>query len=82
VTNASRHADIRCLHVVLHANDQILSLGVFDQGKGFDPAALLTEAASTGIAGMRERTRLLGGDLVIESAPGAGTRLYATLPVD
>ncbi len=81
VTNATRHADIRCINVVLQADERTLNLRVFDQGKGFDPAALPTQASSTGIAGMRERARLLGGDLVIESALGGGTRLYATLPV-
>jgi signal transduction histidine kinase len=81
VTNATRHAGVHCVSVVLQADDCTLSVRVFDQGKGFDPAGPLAQPTSTGIAGMRERARLLGGDLVIESAPGAGTHLYATLPV-
>ncbi len=36
--------------------------------------------ASTGLIGMRERVALLGGELTIETAPGAGTRLFAALP--
>ncbi len=35
-----------------------------------------------GLTGMRERARLLGGECLIESAPGAGTTVKATLPLD
>ena len=81
VTNAVRHANVRSISVALQANDRTLSLIIRDQGKGFEPASRLTESTSTGLTGMRERARLLGGDLTIESAPGAGTRLCASLPL-
>jgi PAS domain S-box-containing protein len=81
VTNVTRHAGVRFISVELQANDHTLSLKISDQGKGFDPTTLLTQPASTGLTGMRERARLLGGDLIVDSAPGAGTCLYANLPL-
>ncbi len=81
VTNAIRHAGVRHISVELQSDDHALHLEVRDQGKGYDAAALLASGGSTGIAGMRERAQLLGGSLVIESAPGAGTRLCADLPL-
>ncbi len=81
VTNATRHAEVRHITVELQADDHVLHLEVRDQGRGFDAAALLAPGTSTGLAGMRERAGLLGGNLVIESAPGAGTRLRANLPL-
>jgi signal transduction histidine kinase len=55
-----------------------LTVVVADDGRGFDP----DEAPESGIglAGMLERTRLLGGQLSIESAPNAGTRVTVSLP--
>jgi signal transduction histidine kinase len=53
---------------------------VADEGAGFDPS-LLDEEPSTGLTGMQERAELLGGELTIDSAPGAGTRLLARLPL-
>ena len=56
-----------------------LRVRVEDGGAGFDPAS--ARGASTGLSGMEERARLLGGALRVESAPGAGTRVTAELPV-
>jgi PAS domain S-box-containing protein len=81
VTNVTRHANVQVISVDLQADDHALCLQVCDQGQGFDPATLLDQPASTGLTGMRERARLLGGDLEIDSALGAGTRLRARLPL-
>ena len=48
-----------------------------DDGAGFDPAA---GRAGFGLIGMRERVALVRGTLVVESAPGAGTTLRASIP--
>lgn len=52
-----------------------------DQGAGFDPVAALATGPASGLDGMRERTRLLGGQWVVETALGRGTRLLAECPV-
>jgi signal transduction histidine kinase len=51
---------------------------VRDDGDGFDPANVQT--TGFGLLGMRERVQLLDGSLQIESAPGDGTTVRATLP--
>jgi signal transduction histidine kinase len=50
-----------------------------DDGIGFDPQT--ASAASSGLAGMRERASALKGHLTIESAPGSGTRILAEWPL-
>ena len=54
-----------------------------DDGRGFDPARVVPAEdgeSGIGLVGMRERLRLLGGRLEIESAPGGPTTVRATLP--
>jgi two-component system sensor histidine kinase UhpB len=53
---------------------------IVDQGSGFD-LQTVQRGASSGLAGMVERAALLGGELMIESAPGAGTHVTASLPL-
>ncbi len=61
-----------------------LQLTVRDDGRGFDvPAAweLAKRGGGLGLAGMRERVTLLGGELDIRSQPGEGTEVYAFIPI-
>jgi signal transduction histidine kinase len=51
---------------------------VADDGRGFDPAE--APESGIGLAGMLERSRLLGGQLLIESAPHEGTRVTVSVP--
>ncbi len=57
-----------------------LRIRVADRGRGFDVARVLGER-TLGLAGMRERVRLLGGRLTISSDGRSGTTLVAELPV-
>ncbi|MBI3177245.1 MAG: PAS domain S-box protein [Chloroflexi bacterium] len=81
LTNVARHARVADAIVRLWANADSLSVQVEDSGAGFDPAAPLTGGFTTGLSGMRERARLLGGDLTLESASGGGARLTAEFPL-
>ncbi|MBI4013342.1 MAG: GAF domain-containing protein [Candidatus Rokubacteria bacterium] len=81
LTNVARHAGVRTAAVRLWAHQDALGVQVEDSGTGFEPATVLAERASSGLCGMRERAELLGGRLIVESAPGAGTRLWAHLPL-
>jgi signal transduction histidine kinase len=56
-----------------------LVLQVHDNGRGFDPTAI-RGPSHQGLANMRGRARALGGELVIESEHGAGTRIIVRLP--
>jgi signal transduction histidine kinase len=75
--NAFRHAQARQIEVELGYGDEQFRLRVRDNGKGID-ASLLTEHERTGhygLRGMRERARLLGGNLTVRSQFGSGTEL-------
>jgi NarL family two-component system sensor histidine kinase YdfH len=57
----------------------LLDIEVHDDGVGFDPAQI--GAGHYGLIGLRERVRLIGGTLNIESAAGQGTTLRVCLPI-
>jgi signal transduction histidine kinase len=82
LTNVARHAGAKRVTVRLWADDSTLGIQVVDDGAGFDPDALVSKGAASGLAGMRERALLLGGQLSIESRPGSGTRLTVELPLE
>jgi signal transduction histidine kinase len=81
LTNVARHSGAckASLHIWV-VNDQLVIL-LEDMGQGFEVHTTLKTHASSGLAGMRERAVLLGGDLTIDSEPGMGTRLLADLPL-
>jgi len=79
VTNAVRHAGARHVTVRLTRSGAGLHLRVDDDGVGFDPAGV--PADRFGLIGMRERARLLGGVLIVESAPDAGTAIDVSVPI-
>ena len=60
-----------------------VSLSVEDNGQGFDWEAVLSrlQLAGIGLRGMQERFESLGGGVLIESHPGAGTRIVGYLPI-
>jgi signal transduction histidine kinase len=61
--------------------DDTLEIAVRDNGLGFDVDAA-TGPGHYGLLGMRERARLAGGALVIDSAPEQGTLITLRLPLD
>ncbi|MBL8206671.1 MAG: GAF domain-containing sensor histidine kinase [Blastocatellia bacterium] len=81
LTNVARHASVYTVSVNVWADLDILCVEVEDQGAGFDPQAALEANTSSGVAGMGERARLLGGGLTIESESGKGTLITAHLPL-
>jgi signal transduction histidine kinase len=58
-------------------------LEVADDGRGvaLDAKGMPSHGSGLGILGMRERAAMVGGKLSIESSPGNGTRLAATIPI-
>ncbi|MFQ5898622.1 MAG: GAF domain-containing protein [Candidatus Methylomirabilia bacterium] len=81
LTNVARHAGVSEVTVRLWTEPNTLYLQIQDRGSGFDPEAAQASRICSGLTGMRERTLLLDGHLTLESAPGAGTRLMAELPL-
>ena len=56
-----------------------MTLVVSDQGRGFDPEST-SSGASLGLAGMKERLRLVDGELCVESSTAGGTVIAASVP--
>jgi signal transduction histidine kinase len=78
LANAAHHSGAPRAHVSVTRQDERLTVVVADEGSGFDPAEV--PESGIGLAGMLERSRLLGGQLSIESAPHAGTRVTISIP--
>jgi len=66
--------------VVELSGESGVRLTVSDDGVGLDPDRLQAVSSGVGILGMRERVRLLGGELSIVSRPLRGTRVEVHLP--
>jgi PAS domain S-box-containing protein len=81
LTNVARHAGVREVNVRVWSEGDRLSVQIEDAGAGFDVDAALARGLARGLSGMQERAALVGGQLVIESAPGSGTQITAELPV-
>jgi two-component system NarL family sensor kinase len=82
LTNVARHAAAKRVSVTLELGRRPAApvrLVVQDDGRGFDPEAPI-DGGHVGLAGMRERARLLGGTLDIAAAPDQGARLTLELP--
>lgn len=77
ISNSLRHGDATSIVVRAGRGEGELALAVQDDGSGFTPAA----NGGHGLGNMRARAAALGGELRIESAPGAGTRVLLSLPV-
>ncbi|HEY7319789.1 MAG TPA: ATP-binding protein [Candidatus Binatia bacterium] len=74
--NVARHAGASVVEVSLRKVDGGLEIAVRDNGTGFDPTQDRA-GHSLGLASMKERVHLLGGELDIDSAPGSGTTVIA-----
>jgi signal transduction histidine kinase len=74
--NVARHAGASTVEVSLRKVDGGLEIAVRDNGTGFDPAQD-RDRHSLGLASMKERVHLLGGELDVDSAPGSGTTVIA-----
>jgi PAS domain S-box-containing protein len=77
LTNVARHAGARSVSVRLVRDAGAVDLRVQDDGVGFESG----DGGRLGLRGMRERAVLLGGSVVVESQPGAGTTITAHIPV-
>jgi signal transduction histidine kinase len=79
LTNIAKHAtNATHVSIVIGVLEGTLHLAIEDNGRGFDPTGL---SSRLGLAGMRERLLLVGGKLEVESSPGAGTTIFARIPL-
>lgn len=81
--NALKHAEPTAIRIHIEFGSTALAMAVRDNGKGFDPDGNgSAKPGHFGLEGMRERAQKLGGELTIESAPGAGTTITVCIPWD
>jgi signal transduction histidine kinase len=77
LTNVARHANATEVHVTLSFLGDAVALDVADDGTGS-----AQNGGGQGLAIMRERVGAVGGDVAVETAPGAGTTITVTVPLD
>ena len=78
LSNAVKHAEPKQVRVKLDYAQDRVHLVIHDDGKGFDPRK--TPRGHYGLLNMRERAMKLGGTLIVDSAPGNGTRVSFSIP--
>lgn len=78
--NVIKHSGARQAGVELIGSGPALFLRVADDGGGFDPA-VAPDRGGLGLVSMRERLRLVGGEITIGSSPSAGTRIEVRVPL-
>jgi len=81
LTNVARYARVGAVSVAAWTNRHQVVVSIEDHGRGFDLAAALAARHSSGLAGIQERVVLLGGQMLIDTAPGQGTRVLVELPL-
>ena len=82
LTNVARHAEVDTVQVLMLREGDRLVIHVIDEGCGFAVEIARARQDSMGLSGMEERAALLGGTLTLDTAPGTGTKVTATLPLD
>lgn len=80
LNNIVKHAQATEVQVVVDCSDRMLELLVSDNGVGFVPTRV-TDSESFGLSNIRQRLGYLGGEMSIDSAPGAGTKVRLRVPL-
>jgi signal transduction histidine kinase len=78
--NVFKHSQASSVKLLLNSADMRVRLSIQDNGVGFSPETARGKPLSFGLAGMQERAALLGGTLVLRSAPGKGATVILELP--
>jgi two-component system sensor histidine kinase DegS len=75
--SCSDHAQVN-----LELEKHRVTVHICDDGKGFDLQEVALDNGHYGLMNMKERARLLGGAVQVASAPGQGTRVSVTIPIE
>ncbi len=79
LSNVVRHSRATVVNVTVHAEGSAVVAVVEDDGDGFD-GRTVGEGAGLGLLGMKERAASASGSVLVESAPGSGTRVQLRIP--
>lgn len=81
--NVVKYAGVDKAELLMKYEDGLITVSVKDKGRGFDPSQIERTSSDKGFGlfSIRERLKLLNGDLSIVSTPGQGTEVKITIPV-
>jgi two-component system, NarL family, sensor histidine kinase UhpB len=82
LTNISRHAGAQRVQVEVSTREQWVQLSVQDDGQGFSCNSTSPRKDSFGLIGIRERVRMLGGQLLLKNNAKGGAGIVVRLPID
>jgi len=85
LTNIVKYAGVDHARIELAREGGLVTIDVVDRGRGFDPGGLSwssSQQSCFGLFSIRERVRSFGGEMVLRSAPGAGTAVRLSLPAE
>jgi two-component system sensor histidine kinase UhpB len=81
LSNIREHSRATHARLRVHADEREISISIWDNGVGFGARrSRASRQGRLGLVGMRERTRLLHGSLLVDSRPGGPTAIEARLP--
>ena len=80
LSNVLRHAAAGNVHIEMVNHGDELNILIYDDGKGFDPAAI-GDGGGLGLKNIRSRVAYIGGKLELDTTPGKGTTYIIELPL-
>jgi signal transduction histidine kinase len=78
LNNTFKYAESKKVTISLYFKEKKFFMEYADDGKGYDPATI---SKGVGLDSMRSRIAFYKGKLVLESAPGKGSKAHITLPI-
>lgn len=81
LANVRKHATAAAVKLQFGFEEGLLQLAIQDDGAGMDPVQA-RRSQGNGLRNMRARARALHGEFRLETAPGAGARLFVTAPIE
>jgi signal transduction histidine kinase len=81
--NCEKHSGAAAVRVAVRQGSDDLTVEIQDNGRGFpvNEQGMPSQSGGLGLLGIRERAAIAGGTLVIDSAPGRGTRIAMCIPL-
>lgn len=84
LSNIRKHSNADRVLIKIEVLPKKINVGIKDNGCGFNLNTIMTDAKREGygLIGMRERIQILKGQFTVNTAPGKGTSIYITVPLD
>lgn len=79
LSNIIKHARATTALLQINRHENLLSIAIEDNGKGFDPQSVHAEATGMGLRGIEQKIKYLGGQMDIDAKEGMGTSIFIEL---